>query len=64
MRLSLERVEARILANPHDMRGRNISDDGTVIVDRNEPGLLFAYEDTDPDTITWIAWFDLWARGD
>jgi hypothetical protein len=46
------------------VRGRYVSDDGAVIMDRNEPGLLFAYEETDPATLTWVEWFDLWDRGD
>lgn len=64
VRLSLERVEARILAHPFDMRGRYVTGNGDAIMDTNEPSLLFAYEETDPDTLTWIAWFDLWDRGD
>lgn len=62
MRLSHDRVEARILAAPLDMRGRIIRNDGSI-VDRNEPGLLIAYEQTDQDTLTWLAWFDLRSRG-
>lgn len=64
VRESLDRAEARIAANPHDMRGRFHPDDGYSVVDSNEPGLLFAYEQTDPDTLTWLAWVDLWGRGD
>ncbi len=64
MRQSLERAEARIVANPGDMRGRHVTDDGRAIWDRNEPGLLFAYEETDSTTLTWLAWFDLWERGE
>jgi hypothetical protein len=62
VRLSLERAEARILAAPLDMRGRIVRNDGSI-VDRNEPGLLIAYEQTDRDTLSWLAWFDLWSRG-
>lgn len=62
MRLSLERAEARILARPHDARGRYVTDNGETVVDTNEPGLLFIFEETDADTLTWIAWFDLWDR--
>jgi hypothetical protein len=61
LRLSLERAEARILAAPDDVRGRHARPDGSI-VDRNEPGLLLAYERTDDDTLTWLEWYDLRGR--
>ena len=63
MRLSLERAEARILADPAGMRRRYRHESGWIL-DTNEPGLWFVYEETDPDTLTWIRWHDLWGRGD
>jgi hypothetical protein len=61
VRLSLDRAEARILTNPRDMTGRWRRPDGSI-VDTNEPGLLLAYEETDPETLTWLEWLDLWGR--
>jgi cell wall assembly regulator SMI1 len=61
VRLSLERAEARIVASPKDLTRRFLRADGSI-VDRNEPGLLLAYEETDADTLTWIDWFDLLGR--
>ena len=61
MRLSLERTEARILADPENMTFRFRRADG-LIFDLNEPGLLCVYEETDPDTLTWIDWYDLLDR--
>lgn len=61
LRLSLERAEARVLAQPNALSRRWRRDDG-VVVDGNEPGLLLAFEETDASTVTWIEWHDLWAR--
>lgn len=63
VRRSLDRAEARILANPSDVTGRFRYEDGSIL-DTNEPGLLLAYEETDLETFTWLVWHDLWARGD
>lgn len=63
VRRSLDRAEARILASSGDPVGRYFQDNGSIM-DTNEPGLLLSYEETDADTLTWLAWFDLWGRGD
>ena len=43
------------------MSGRYYLDDGSIM-DTNEPGLLFVYEVTSPELLSWLAWFDLWGR--
>ena len=61
VRQSLDRAETRIVAHPDNMDGRFSLEDGSIM-DTNEPGLLFVYEVTSPDLVTWLNWFDLWGR--
>jgi hypothetical protein len=61
VRLSLDRAEQRILAEPQLTTRRWRRDDGTL-VDGNEPGILLSYEETDAETLTFLAWYDLWDR--
>ncbi|HJP89240.1 MAG TPA: hypothetical protein VJ850_09425 [Candidatus Limnocylindrales bacterium] len=61
LRRSLDRAEQRILDNPGDMARRHRRDDGSI-VDWSEPGILLSFEETDTETITWLAWHDVWNR--
>lgn len=61
VRRSLNHAEDRIEADPDGMSGRYYLEDGSIM-DTNEPGLLFVYEVTSPDLVTWLKWVDLWGR--